>query len=143
MAKRKLEAIEGACRAKGLRVTGPRRVIAQILSEADDHPDVNELHRRAALRDERISLATVYRTVKMFEDIGVIERHAFNDGRARYERTPTEHHDHLIDVQSGEVIEFHSKEIETLQAQIAARLGYRIVGHRLELYVERVAKPAG
>jgi len=143
VAKRKLEAIEGACRAKGLRVTGPRRVIAQILSEADDHPDVNELHRRAALRDERISLATVYRTVKMFEDIGVIERHAFNDGRARYERTPTEHHDHLIDVQSGEVIEFHSKEIETLQAQIAARLGYRIVGHRLELYVERVAKPAG
>ncbi|OJY37385.1 MAG: transcriptional repressor [Rhizobiales bacterium 65-9] len=138
-----MEAIEGACRAKGLRVTGPRRVIAQILSEADDHPDVNELHRRAALRDERISLATVYRTVKMFEDIGVIERHAFNDGRARYERTPTEHHDHLIDVQSGEVIEFHSKEIETLQAQIAARLGYRIVGHRLELYVERVAKPAG
>lgn len=142
MAKPKLEAIENACRAKGLRVTGPRRVIAQILSEADDHPDVNELHRRAVRRDGRISLATVYRTVKMLEDIGVIERHAFNDGRARYERTPTEHHDHLIDVESGEVIEFHSEEIEALQAQIAARLGYRIVGHRLELYVQRLAGPS-
>lgn len=139
--KPNLEAIEGACREKGLRVTGPRRVIAQVLAEAHDHPDVNELHRRAAQRDERISLATVYRTVKMLEDIGVIERHAFNDGRARYERTPTEHHDHLIDVKSGEVIEFHSEEIEKLQAQIAAKLGYRIVGHRLELYVEPLARP--
>ncbi|WP_342359998.1 Fur family transcriptional regulator [Terrarubrum flagellatum] len=136
----RLAAIETACRAKGLRVTGPRRVIAQVLSEAHDHPDVTELHRRAAARDARISLATVYRTVKMFEDIGVIERHAFNDGRARYERTPTEHHDHLIDVKSGKVIEFHSEEIEELQAQIAAKLGYRIVGHRLELYVEPLPK---
>lgn len=142
MPKAKFEAIEGACRAKGVRITGPRRVIAQVLSEADDHPDVTELHRRASERDERISLATVYRTVKMFEDIGVIEKHAFNDGRARYERTPTEHHDHLIDVGSGEVIEFHSEEIEELQRQIAARLGYRIVGHRLELYVERLSKKA-
>ncbi len=132
--------METACRAKGLRVTGPRRIIAQVLSEAEDHPDVTELHRRAAKRDSRISLATVYRTVKMFEDIGVIERHAFKDGRARYERTPTEHHDHLIDLQSGKVIEFHSEEIEQLQRRIAAKLGYRLVGHRLELYAEPIAK---
>jgi Fur family ferric uptake transcriptional regulator len=136
----RLDAMEAACRAKGLRVTGPRRIIAQVLAEAEDHPDVTELHRRAARRDPHISLATVYRTVKMFEDIGVIERHAFKDGRARYERTPTEHHDHLIDLQSGKVIEFHSEEIEQLQRRIAAKLGYRLVGHRLELYAEPMTK---
>lgn len=136
----RLDAIEAACRTRGLRVTGPRRVIAQVLSEAHDHPDVTELHRRAVKRDQHISLATVYRTVKMFEDLGVIERHAFQDGRARYERTPTEHHDHLIDLASGKVIEFHSEEIEQLQRRIAAELGYRLVGHRLELYAEPMAK---
>ncbi len=136
----KLQSIERACRARGLRVTGPRRVIAQLLAEAEDHPDVTELHRRAAGRDQRISLATVYRTVKMFEDIGVIERHAFNDGRARYERKPTEHHDHLIDLATGSVIEFHSEEIEQLQRRIAEKLGYRLVGHRLELYAQPLAK---
>lgn len=136
----RLETIERACREKGLRVTGQRRVIAGVLAEANDHPDVTELHRRAAIRDERISLATVYRTVKMFQDIGVIERHAFQDGRARYERKPTEHHDHLIDMQSGKVIEFHSEEIEQLQRGIAEKLGYRLTGHKLELYAVPLKK---
>ncbi|MBB4016873.1 MULTISPECIES: Fur family transcriptional regulator [Chelatococcus] len=115
-------------------MTGPRRVIAKVLGDADDHPDVVELHRRAAAVDERISLSTVYRTVKLFEDKGIIERHQFGDGRARYERAPKEHHDHLIDMNTGDVIEFHSEEIERLQAEIARRLGYRLVHHRLELY---------
>ncbi|ALA19565.1 Fur family transcriptional regulator [Chelatococcus sp. CO-6] len=117
-----------------MRMTGPRRVIAKVLGDADDHPDVVELHRRAAAVDERISLSTVYRTVKLFEDKGIIERHQFGDGRARYERAPKEHHDHLIDMNTGDVIEFHSEEIERLQAEIARRLGYRLVHHRLELY---------
>ncbi|MBB6167502.1 Fur family transcriptional regulator [Chelatococcus composti] len=115
-------------------MTGPRRVIAKVLGDATDHPDVVELHRRAAAVDERISLSTVYRTVKLFEDQGIIERHQFGDGRARYERAPKEHHDHLIDMNTGDVIEFHSEEIERLQAEIARRLGYRLVHHRLELY---------
>nr|PZN42062.1 MAG: transcriptional repressor [Pseudomonadota bacterium] len=117
-----------------MRMTGPRRVIAKVLGDATDHPDVVELHRRAAAVDERISLSTVYRTVKLFEDQGIIERHQFGDGRARYERAPKEHHDHLIDMNTGDVIEFHSEEIERLQAEIARRLGYRLVHHRLELY---------
>ena len=127
-------AIERACRAKGLRMTGQRRVIARILGEAEDHPDVVELHRRAAAVDDRISLSTVYRTVKLFETEGIIERLDLKDGRARYERAPRQHHDHLVDLATGDVIEFRSEEIEALQTEIAKRLGFRLVSHRLELY---------
>jgi len=131
---RRSDAIERACRKKGLRMTGQRRIIAQVLDAAEDHPDVVELHRRAAEVDDRISLSTVYRTVKLFETEGILERLDFRDGRSRYEQTPTEHHDHLIDVQSGKVIEFQNAEIEELQRRIAERLGYKLVDHRLELY---------
>ena len=136
----KLERIERACRDERVRITGQRRTIAQVIAELKDHPDVSELHRRAAEIDQRISLSTVYRTVKRFEELGIIERHEFRDGRARYESTPAVHHDHLIDVTSGRVVEFHSEEIERLQAAIARKLGYRIVGHRLELYAEPMAR---
>lgn len=129
-----MDRIEQICVDKGLRMTGPRRIIARILSASDDHPDAEELHRRANALDASISLATVYRTVKLFEDSGIIERHDFRDGRARYEEVPDEHHDHLIDVRSGAVIEFHSEEIERLQEEIARKLGYKLVDHRLELY---------
>ncbi len=122
------------CEDRGLRLTEQRRVIAQVLEAADDHPDVEELHARASAEDARISLATVYRTVKLFEEAGILEKHEFGDGRARYETTDREHHDHLIDMHSGEVIEFVDPEIEALQDRIAARLGYRLIGHRLELY---------
>jgi len=132
--RRKADAIERAAQAKGLRMTGQRRVIARVLGEALDHPDVVELHRRAACVDDRISLSTVYRTVKLFETEGIIERLELRDGRARYERAPQEHHDHLIDMRTGRVIEFRSEEIEALQTEIARRLGYRVVYHRLELY---------
>ena len=132
----KLARIERACRDNGLRITGPRRAVAQVISELKDHPDVVELHRRATKLDERISLSTVYRTVKRFEELGIIERHEFRDGRARYESTPALHHDHLIDVTTGRVVEFHSEEIERLQAEIARKLGYRLIGHRMELYAE-------
>lgn len=115
-------------------MTEQRRVIARVLSEALDHPDVEEVHRRATGIDPRISIATVYRTVRLFEDAAILERHDFGDGRARYEEVPSEHHDHLIDINSGHVIEFHSEEIEKLQGEIARRYGYRLVGHRLELY---------
>ncbi len=115
-------------------MTEPRRVIARILSTSDDHPDAEELHRRANSMDSSISLATVYRTVKLFEDAGIIERHDFRDGRARYEEVPDEHHDHLIDIKTGGVVEFHSEEIEELQIEIARKLGYKLVDHRLELY---------
>lgn len=128
------KAIERACTAKGLRMTGQRRVIAHVIAEAQDHPDVEELHRRAASVDNRIALSTVYRTVKLFEDTGIIERHEFRDGRARYEQTGRRHHDHLIDMNTGGVIEFQSPEIEALQNEIARKLGYRIIYHRLELY---------
>lgn len=131
---RKAGAIERLCVAHGLRMTGQRRVIAQIINDADDHPDVVELHRRAAQVDENIALSTVYRTVKLFEDQGIIERHQFGDGRARYETAPKEHHDHLINIRTGAVIEFHSPEIEQLQAEIARKLGFKLVHHRLELY---------
>lgn len=130
----KISVIEQACLAKGMRMTEQRRVIARVLSGADDHPDVEELHRRAAAIDDNISISTVYRTVKMLEDAGIIERHDFGDGRARYEQMPDEHHDHLIDLRSGKVIEFRSEEIEKLQEEIARRLGFRLRGHRLELY---------
>ncbi|MEO1198331.1 MAG: Fur family transcriptional regulator [Pseudomonadota bacterium] len=117
-----------------MRMTDQRRVIARVLSEAIDHPDVEELHRRATKIDNRISVSTVYRTLKLFEDAGIIERLDFGDGRARFEQTPDEHHDHLIDMRTGTVIEFHDDEIEQLQERIARRHGYRLVGHRLELY---------
>ena len=122
------------CEAKGLRMTGPRRVIAQVLQAADDHPDVEELYARASAIDAAISIATVYRTVKLFEESGILERYEFGDGRARYEDAERDHHDHLIDLQSGEVIEFVDPEIEALQEKIAAKLGYTLRGHRLELY---------
>ncbi|KQB97851.1 Fur family transcriptional regulator [Loktanella sp. 1ANDIMAR09] len=122
------------CEANGLRMTDQRRTIAAVLQEAEDHPDVEELYNRASAVDARISLATVYRTVKLFEETGILEKHEFGDGRARYEAADREHHDHLIDVHSGAVIEFVDPEIEELQERIAAKLGYRLMGHRLELY---------
>ena len=126
--------LERLCAEHGIRMTGPRRVIAQLLSVADDHPDVEELHRRAVAIDSRISIATVYRTVRLFDDAGILERHDFGDGRARYEMVPEEHHDHLIDLRTGRVIEFQNDKIEELQREIARRLGYRLADHRLELY---------
>lgn len=126
--------LEQRCIEKGLKMTEQRRVIAKVLSESDDHPDVEMVHQRATKIDPRISVATVYRTVKLFEEANILDRHDFGDGRARYEEASEEHHDHLIDVQSGEVLEFRNDEIEELQREVAARLGYRLVGHRLELY---------
>jgi len=128
------------CEAQGLRLTEQRRIIARVLEESDDHPDVEELHARAARVDAGISIATVYRTVKLFEEAGILERHEFRDGRARYETADRDHHDHLIDIASGEVIEFVDPEIEALQERIAERLGYRLVGHRLELYALPVGR---
>ena len=133
--------IETQARARGLRLTGQRKLIAEVLACAQDHPDVYELHRRVAEHDNRIALATVYRTVRRFEELGIIERHAFQDGRARYKPSTRRHHDHLIDVETGKVVEFQSEEIERLQAEIAKRLGYELVGHRLELYSRRIAEP--
>lgn len=121
------------CEARGLRMTDQRRVVARVIGDAEDHPDVEELYARAARIDPKISLATVYRTVKVFEEAGILEKHEFGDGRARYEDAERDHHDHLIDVNSGQVIEFVDPEIEALQERIAARLGYRLIGHRLEL----------
>ena len=126
--------IEALCAAKGLRITDQRRTIARVLSAATDHPDVEELHRRSVAIDPRISIATVYRTVRLFEEAGILERHDFREGRARYETVPDEHHDHLIDIETGRVVEFHDAEIEALQARIADRLGYKLVDHRMELY---------
>jgi len=126
--------IESQCVAKGMRMTEQRRIIARVLAASDDHPDVEELYRRCAAIDDRISISTVYRTMKLFEDAGIIERHDFRDGRARYEQMRDEHHDHLINLRTGEVIEFRSEEIEKLQAEVARRLGYRLIDHRLELY---------
>lgn len=129
-----MDRIERLCIEKGLRMTGQRRVIARVLSEAQDHPDAEELHRRAAAIDPHISIATVYRTVRLLAEAGILERHDFRDGRSRYEEVPDEHHDHLIDVQTGRVIEFHDDKIEELQRLVAEKLGYRLVDHRLELY---------
>lgn len=134
MSTPKPENIEAICVAKGMRMTEQRRVIARVVAEAADHPDVEELHRRAAAVDPRISISTVYRTVKLFEDGGIIARVDFRDGRSRYEPLPDEHHDHLIDLRTGKIVEFHDEEIEALQAAIARRLGFRLVDHRLELY---------
>jgi len=126
--------IEQLCAERGLRMTGQRRVIAQVLSDSADHPDVEKLHRRALVLDPNVSIATVYRTVRLFEEVGILERHDFGDGRARYEEATDEHHDHLIDTTTGAVIEFQNPEIEALQEKIATELGYRLIGHKLELY---------
>lgn len=128
------------CEAKGLRMTGQRRIIGQVLQDSDDHPDVEELYARASALDAGISIATVYRTVKLFEEAGILERLEFGDGRARYEDAERDHHDHLIDMNSGKVIEFVDPEIEALQEKIAAKLGYELRGHRLELYGVPVKK---
>jgi len=130
--------LEKKCVERGLRMTDQRRIIAQVLSEATDHPDAEEVYTRASLKDPKISLATVYRTVRLFDEAGIIETHDFRDGRARYELAEGEHHDHLIDVQTGDVIEFVDAEIEALQEKIAEKLGYELVDHRMELYGRKI-----
>ncbi len=136
----KTDTILERCGAKGLRMTGQRRTIAAVLQDSDDHPDVEELYSRASARDAGISLATVYRTVKLFEEAGILDKLEFGDGRARYEDAERGHHDHLIDLHTGEVIEFVDPEIEALQEKIAEKLGYRLKGHRLELYAVPIRK---
>jgi Fur family transcriptional regulator, ferric uptake regulator len=130
--------LEALCAERGLRITEQRRIIARVLSESEDHPDVEQLHKRASAVDPKISIATVYRTVRLFEDAGILDRHDFGDGRSRYEATPEAHHDHLIDVETGKVVEFVDPELEALQRQIAEKLGYRLVDHRMELYGVRL-----
>ncbi|WP_454288413.1 Fur family transcriptional regulator [Rhizobium arsenicireducens] len=137
------KSLEELCVERGMRMTEQRRIIARILEESADHPDVEELYRRSVKIDAKISISTVYRTVKLFEDAGIIERHDFRDGRSRYETVPEEHHDHLIDLKTGVVIEFHSPEIEALQERIAREHGFRLVDHRLELYGVPLAKDEG
>ncbi|OGS54677.1 MAG: transcriptional repressor [Erythrobacter sp. RIFCSPHIGHO2_12_FULL_63_10] len=132
--------LEQLCADKGLRITEQRRVIARVLSESEDHPDVEQLHKRASAIDSGISIATVYRTVRLFEEAGILDRHDFGDGRARYEAAPEAHHDHLIDVETGKVLEFVDPELEALQRQIAEKLGYRLVDHRMELYGVRLSR---
>lgn len=129
-----MDRIEKLCAERGMRMTEQRRVIARVLADSKDHPDVEELYRRASAIDPHISIATVYRTVRLFEEVGVVERHDFGDGRSRYEEAGDDHHDHLINTKTGEVVEFFDAEIEALKAAIAERLGYRLIGHRLELY---------
>ena len=126
--------LERLCHDKGLKMTEQRRIIARVLSDSSDHPDVESVHQRAAEIDPRISIATVYRTVRLFEEANILARHDFGDGRSRYEEMPSDHHDHLIDLQSGRVVEFRNEQIEKLQQIIADQLGYELVGHRLELY---------
>ena len=126
--------IERLCLEKGMRMTDQRRVIARVLSESHDHPDVEEVYNRSTKVDPRISIATVYRTVRLFEEAGILERHDFRDGRSRYELLSDDHHDHLIDLDSGEVVEFQNEEVEKLQEEIAEKLGYKLVDHRMELY---------
>lgn len=137
-----MDRLEKLCVSKGMRMTEQRRVIARVMSLASDHPDVEEIHRRATEIDANISIATVYRTMRLFEEAGVVERHEFQDGRARYEEATDDHHDHLIDLRSGEVIEFVDEEIERLQEKIAEKLGYKLVDHRLELYGVPLEKKA-
>lgn len=134
MSRPQVQTLEEQCALKGMRMTEQRRVIAQVIEQAVDHPDVEELYRRASAIDQRISLSTVYRTLNLFEEAGLVTKHDFKDGRARFELIPDEHHDHLIDIRSGTVIEFRNEEIEAIQEVIAKRLGYRLVDHRLELY---------
>ena len=133
--------VEALCAEKGLRITDQRRVIARVLSEAEDHPDVEALHARSSAIDPGISIATVYRTVRLFEEAGILDRHDFGDGRSRYEAAPEAHHDHLIDVETGKVIEFVDPELEALQKLIAEKLGYRLVDHRMELYGVAIDRP--
>ena len=130
--------IEELCVNRGMKMTGQRRVIARVLSNATDHPDVEEVYRRSSEIDPHISIATVYRTVRLLEEIGILERLDFGDGRARYEETPDEHHDHLIDIKTGKAVEFQNSEIEALQERIAEEFGFRLVGHRLELFGVRI-----
>ena len=130
--------IEFRCAQNGMRMTEQRKIIAKVLSSSKDHPDVEELYQRSAKIDKNISLATVYRTVKLFEDAGILEKHEFKDGRSRYEKTPEGHHDHLIDIDTGDVIEFQSEEIEKLQKKIAQQLGFDIIDHRLEIYAIKI-----
>ena len=138
--------IEEKCKEKNVRLTEQRKVIARVMSDSKkiygskDHPDVDELHKRASAVDNKISIATVYRTVKLFEEAGIIEKHDFKGGKARYEQSPDEHHDHLIDINSGEIIEFVDKDIEELQNKVAKKLGYKLVDHKLELYGTKVKK---
>tara|TARA_B100001996_G_scaffold208921_1_gene160253 strand:- start:190 stop:600 length:411 start_codon:yes stop_codon:yes gene_type:complete len=132
--------IEEKCKTKGVRLTDQRRLIAKVMSEATDHPDVDELHKRVSKIDRKVSIATVYRTVKLFEESGILEKHDFKGGKARYEQSPDTHHDHLIDVNSGEIIEFVDEEIENLQNKIAEKYGYKLVDHRLELYGSKIKK---
>ena len=132
--------IEEKCISKGVRLTDQRKLIAEVMSTSNDHPDVDELHKKVNKIDKRISIATVYRTVKLFEEFGIVEKHDFKGGKARYEESPEEHHDHLIDIKSGEIIEFVDKEIEILQNKVAAKLGYKLVDHKLELYGSKIKK---
>ena len=135
-----MNTIEKKCEIKGVRLTDQRKIIAEIMSDSNDHPDVDELHRRVNKIDKKISIATVYRTVKLFEESGIVEKHDFKGGKARYEESPEEHHDHLIDINSGEIIEFVDGEIEILQNKVAKKLGYKLVDHKLELYGVKIKK---
>ena len=132
--------IENKCAEKGVRLTDQRKVIAKIMSESNDHPDVDELHKRINKLDSKISIATVYRTVKLFEEAGIVSKHDFKGNKARYEQTSDEHHDHLIDINTGEITEFVNEDIEKLQEKVAAKLGYKLVDHRLELYGSKIKK---
>ena len=132
--------IEDKCIKKGVRLTDQRKLVAKIMSESDDHPDVDELHKRVSKLDSKISIATVYRTVKLFEETGIVAKHDFKGTKARYEEATQEHHDHLIDINTGEITEFVNDDIEKLQRQVAAKLGYKLVDHRLELYGSKIKK---
>ena len=132
--------IEGKCKQKGVRLTDQRKLIAHVMSESENHPDVDELHKKVGKFDSKISIATVYRTVKLFEEAGIVSKHDFKGNKSRYEQAPEEHHDHLIDINSGEITEFVNEEIEKLQKQVAEKLGYRLVDHRLELYGSKIKK---
>ncbi len=135
--------VEALCAERGLRITEQRKIIARVISNSDDHPDVDVLYQRSSAIDPKISIATVYRTVRLFEEAGILDRHDFGDGKARYEAAPEAHHDHLIDVESGKVVEFVDPELEALQKQIAEKLGYRLVDHRMELYGVAINKNDG
>ena len=141
-----MSSIEDKCKKKGVRLTDQRKIIARVMSDSKDkygskdHPDVDELHKRVSELDSKISIATVYRTVKLFEESGIVEKHDFKGGKARYEKSPDEHHDHLIDINSGEIVEFVDNEIEELQKKVAKKLGYKLVDHKLELYGSKIKK---
>ena len=135
-----IDDIENKCIEKGVRLTEQRKLVAKVMSELKSHPDVNELHKRVNRFDPKISIATVYRTVKLFEEAGIVEKHDFKGNKARYEQTTQEHHDHLIDINTGEITEFVNDDIEKLQKQVAEKLGYKLVDHRLELYGSKIKK---